>query len=213
MSRPIVFVLLFVCLLSISACSKVISKQEWSENYALMDGVRSTSPEMIDGNLKTLGKTLFPVETQNLYGATPASEVIITLPKKRKISRMVVHSRNLKTFDVLADKGGGTGDRINWKLVGEVKSVQKNPIDISLRTVFPTERIRVRILSTSDDAELRRMHRARTGGGRGHGAHRRAAGEIFEVELYGFQSAEEIAEKEAEEILDSQEKELDDLLK
>ena len=213
MSRPIVFVLLFVCLLGISACAKVISKQEWSENYALMEGVKSTSPEMIDGNLKTLGKTLFPVETQNLYGATPASEVIITFPKKRKISRMVIHSRNLKTFDVLADKGGGTGDRINWKLIGEVKSVQKNPIDISLRTAFPTERIRVRVLSTSDDAELRRRHRARTGGGRGHGAHRRAAGEIFEVELYGYQSAEEIAEKEAEAVLDSREKELDDLLK
>lgn len=213
MSRPIVFVLLFVCLLGISACAKVISKQEWSENYALMEGVKSTSPEMIDGNLKTLGKTLFPVDTQNLYGATPASEVIITLPKKRKISRMVVHSKNLKTFDVLADKGGGTGDRVNWKLVGEIKSVQKNPIDISLRTAFPTERIRVRILSTSDDAELRRRHRARTGGGRGHGAHRRAAGEIFEVELYGYQSAEDIAEKEAEAVIDSREKELDDLLK
>ena len=213
MSRLTVFLLLFVCLSGIVACSKVISKQEWSENYALMDGVKSTSPEMIDGNLKTLGKTLFPVETQNLYGGSPASHVVITLPKKRKISRIVIHSENLKTFDVLADKGGGTGDRINWKLIGEVKSVQKNPIDLSLSGSFPTDRIRVRILSTSDDAELRRRHRARTGGGRGHGAHRRAAGEIFEVELYGYQSAEGIAEKEAEEILDSREQELDDLLK
>ena len=212
MSRLTVSLLLFICILGISSCSKVISKQEWSENYALMDGVKSTSPEMIDGNLKTLGKTLFPVE-QNLYGGSPSSDVVITLPKKRKISRIVIHSQNLKTFDVLADKGGGTGDRIDWKLVGEVKSVQKNLVDLSLGGTFPTDRIRVRVLSTSDDAELRRRHRARTGGGRGHGAHRRAAGEIFEVELYGYQSAEEIAEKEAEDILDSREKELDDLLK
>ena len=213
MSRLTVFLSLFTCLFGIAACSKVISKQEWSENYALMAGVTSTSREMIDGNLKTLGKTLFPVETQNLYGASPASEVVITLPKKRKISRMVIYSENLKTFDVLADKGGGTGNRVNWKLVGEVKSVQNNPVDLSLRTAFPTERIRVRVLSTTDDAELRRRHRARTGGGRGHGAHRRAAGEIFEIELYGYQSEDDIAEKEAEEVLDSREKELDDLLK
>lgn len=213
MSRLTVLLSLFICILGIAACSKVISKQEWSENYALLDGVKSTSPEMIDGNLKTLGKTLFPVGTQNQYGGSPASEVVITLPTRRKISRMVIYSENLKTFDVLADKGGGTGDRVNWKLVGEVKSVQKNPIDLSLRTAFPTERIRVRVLSTSDDAELRRRHRARTGGGRGHGAHRRAPGEIFEIELYGYKSAGDIAEEEAEAILDTREKELDDLLK
>ena len=213
MSRLTVFLLVFICLSGIAACSKVISKQEWSENFALMDGVKSTVPAMIDGNLKTLGKTQFPVETQNLYGGSPASEVIITLPKRRKISRIVVHSENLKTFDVLADQGGGTGDRVNWKLVGEVKSVKNNPIDLSIRGTFPTERIRVRVLSTTDDAELRRRHRARTGGGRGHGAHRRAPGEIFEIELYGYQSEEDIAEKQAEEVLDSREKELDDLLK
>ena len=46
---------------------------------------------------------------------------------------MVIHSENLKTFDVLADQGGGTGDRVNWKLVGEVKSVKSNPINIYLR--------------------------------------------------------------------------------
>ena len=213
MSRLIVLFLLFLCLSGIVGCAKVISKQEWSENYALMDGVRSTSPEMIDGNLKTLGKTSFPVGAQNVYGASPASEVVITFPKKRKISRMVIHAENLKTFDVLADEGGGTGDRVNWKLVGEVKSVKKNPINLSLRASFHTDRIRIRVLTTSDDAELRRRHRARTGGGRGQGAHRRAPGEIFEIELYGYQSAEEVAEKEAEEILGSREKELDELLK
>ncbi len=213
MIRLTVLLLALIYLSGVAACSKVISKQEWSENYALMDGVKSTSPEMIDGNLKTLGKTRFPVETQNLYGTSPASEVVITFPKRRKVSRMVIHSENLKTFDVLADQGGGTGDRVNWKLVGEVKSVKSNPINIFLRGTFPTERVRVRVLSTTDDAELRRRHRARTGGGRGHGAHRRAPGEIFEIELYGYKSEEDIAEKQEEEIIDSREKELDDLLR
>ena len=44
MSRPIVFVLLFVCLLGISACAKVISKQEWSENLRAYGGRKVNKP-------------------------------------------------------------------------------------------------------------------------------------------------------------------------
>ncbi len=40
----------------ITGCSTIFSAQEWSNNYALMDGVQSTSPEMIDGNFETIGE-------------------------------------------------------------------------------------------------------------------------------------------------------------
>ncbi|MDE0088580.1 MAG: hypothetical protein OXU23_22855, partial [Candidatus Poribacteria bacterium] len=52
------FNFLFVFLISfmITGCSTIFSAQEWSDNYALMDGVQSTSPEMIDGNLETIGE-------------------------------------------------------------------------------------------------------------------------------------------------------------
>lgn len=213
MSRLFILLSLFIYCSGMTACSKVISKQEWSENYALADSVKSTSPEMIDGNLKTLGTTAFPESAQNIYGASPASEVVITFPEKKKIRRIVIHSENLKIFDVFADKGGSALKNIDWQLVKEIKSVKKNPIDVSLPISFPTDKIRVRVLATSDDAELRRRQRARTGGGRRSGANRRAAGKIFEIELYGYQSAEDIAEQEAEEEIDSREIELDDLLK
>merc|ERR1711964_589467 len=103
MSRLLILLSLFIYFSGMVGCSTIISKQEWSENYALADSVKSTSPEMIDGNLKTLGTTAFPASAQNVYGASPASEVVITLPKKKKIRRIVIHWENLKTFDVFAD--------------------------------------------------------------------------------------------------------------
>lgn len=213
MSRVIISIGLFICILGMLSCSKLISKQEWSENYALLQGVTSTSPEMIDGNLRTLGQTVFPESARNAYGASPASEVIITLPKKKKIRRIVIHSANLKIFDVFADKGGSAIKSTDWQLVKELKSVDRNPIDLSLPVSFATDKIRLRVLGTSDDAALRRKQRARSGGGRLSGANRRAAGKIFEIELYGYQSPEDIAEREAVEINNSREQELDDLLK
>ena len=71
--------------------------QEWSENYALLEGVRATSPAMIDGNLRTMGETAFPEGSQGFSGVSPASEAVITLPEKKLIRRIVIQPRNLRT--------------------------------------------------------------------------------------------------------------------
>jgi hypothetical protein len=199
---------LLVCLGFLLGCggitSKIVSKQEWSENYALMKGATATSPEMIDGNARTLGETTFPEAAQGILGASPSSEAIVTLPEKKVIRRIVINSANLKTFDVFADRGSG-----DWQLVKQIKSVKSNPIELSVPTSFPTDHIRIRVLTTDDDAEVRRKERARTGG-RGFTESRRAVGKIYEVELYGYKSTEETSTQKTE---DQREKELDELLK
>ena len=50
-------------------------------------------------------KTTFPAGSQGFIGANPASQVVITLPEKKVIRRIVVHSDNLTEFDIFADKG------------------------------------------------------------------------------------------------------------
>ena len=210
MCRLFAILLVLICSISMISCSALISKQEWSDNYTQIEGVRATSPEMIDGNPRTVGETTFPEGAQGVYGASPASEAIITFPEKMMFRRIVIHSDNLKTFDVFADKGGSSIKGIDWQLVKEVKAAKSNPIDLSLPVAFPTDKIRVRVLNTSDDAALRRKERARSGGFNRGSRNRRAVGKIFEIELYGYKSTKESAEKKE---TDQREQELDELLK
>jgi hypothetical protein len=195
---------ILVCLVLVAGCG-LATKQEWSENYALMEGVRATNPAMIDGNPKTMGETAFPEGSQGYAGVSASSEAIITLPEKRFIRRIVIHSENLKEFDVFADKGNN-----DWRVIKEVKSVESSPIDLTVTAPFPTDRIRVRVLATEDDAEVRRSQRARSGGFNRFEANRRAPGKISEIELYGYKTGEETTQEKMEE---QRESELDELLK
>lgn len=197
-----------ICLIFMTGCSALFSEQEWSENYAVMEGVQSTVPQAIDGKLNTVGETTFPASTEGFMGANAASQVVITLPEKKVIRRIVIHSDNLSSFDIYADKGSIAVDA-DWQLIKDVKSVKQSPIQISLLIPFPTDRIRLRVLGTKDDALLNRQRRARSGGFRGWDANRRAAAKIREIELYGYKTAKQV---EAEEATDKREKELDDLL-
>lgn len=200
---------LLICLSVIMiGCSALLSQQEWSDNYALLEGTSATSPQMIDGNMNTIGETKLPAGTQAGFGSSPSPEAIVTLPEEKVIRRIVIHSDNIKSFDVFADKGGIIVDT-DWELIKEIKSVKTNPIVIPVLNSFPTKRIRVRILSTTDDASLKRRQRSRTGGFGGFGGNRRAHAKIKEIELYGYKTVEQTKTDQAAE---SREKELDDLL-
>ena len=198
--------LCFVAVLS--GCAALFSEQEWSENYALMEGTQATSPQMIDGKFNTIGETTFPAGSQGFIGSNPASQVVIILPEKKTIRRIVVHSDNLTEFDIFADKGSIAVDA-DWQLIKDIKSVKISPIQISLLIPFPTDRIRLRVLGTKDDALLNRQARARTAGRGWNTGGRRAVGKIREIELYGYKTSEQVA---VEEATDKREKELDDLL-
>ena len=208
MYRFITLFALFAFIVMLSGCAALFSEQEWSENYSLLEGTQATSPQMIDGKLNTIGETTFPAGSQGFVGANPASQVVITLPEKKVIRRIVVHSDNLTEFDIFADKGSIAVDA-DWQLIKDVKSVKSNPIKISLLIPFPTDRIRLRVLGTKDDALLSRQERARSAGRGWNVGSRRAVGKIREIELYGYKTSEQVA---VEEATDKREKELDDLL-
>ena len=206
--RFTLLILLFCFCAMLTSCSALFSEQEWSENYALMEGVQSTVPQAIDGKLNTVGETTFPASTEGFMGANAASQVVITLPEKKIIRKIVIHSDNLSQFDVYADKGSITANQ-DWQLIKDVKSVKQSPIQVSLLIPFPTNRIRLRVLGTRDDALLNRQQRARSAGRGWNTGNRRAAAKIREIELYGYKTAEQV---EAEAATDKREKELDDLL-
>ncbi len=208
MYRFITLLALFAFIIILSGCAALFSEQEWSENYSLLEGTQATSPQMIDGKLNTIGETTFPAGSQGFVGANPASQVVITLPEKKVIRRIVVHSDNLTEFDIFADKGSIAVDA-DWQLIKDVKSVKSSPIKISLLIPFPTDRIRLRVLGTKDDALLSRQERARSAGRGWNVGSRRAVGKIREIELYGYKTSEQVA---VEEATDRREKELDDLL-
>ncbi len=198
--------LLFICLYSLSlfGCA-IVAKQEWSDNYASVEGVRATNARMIDGNIRTFGESAFREGSQDGFGPAPTSQAIVMLPERKVIRRVVIHSDNLKKFTVYADKGSE-----NWEVIKEVNNVTSNPIDLSVTAPFPTDKIRVRVLGTTDDASLRRGQRRRNFWASGN---RRAPAKIYEIELYGYQSATAADAEEPMGSQDQSEAELDQLLK
>ena len=210
MSRIFTTLSISIILISFLGCgvlTSLVGKEEWSDNYALMDGVTATAPEMIDGNLKTSGKTAFPTGADQAYATSSISEVVVTLPEKQSIYKVVIHSANLKTFDLMADKGDN-----NWYTVKEVKSVRRNPIEVRLSAI--TNKIRVRVKATTSDAEFRREREAGRGwdGGGTRRGNRRAPADISEIELYGYASSAQVASTAPSEEKMSEEDELDQLL-
>ena len=141
-------------------CSALLSPQEWSENYALLDGVQASSMQMIDGDLNTVGKTNSTNKTNSRVGSSPAPEVIVSLPNKKVVRKVIIHSDNIKKFRLYADKGGSAISDTDWCMIKEVQSVRSNPIVIPVFYSFPTDQIRIAVLETTDDAALSRKSNA-----------------------------------------------------
>ena len=204
MDRYLGLLSICLCFLFMVGCG-IVAKQEWSENYASMTGVRATNAKMIDGNIRTFGETAFREGTQDTFGPAPTSQAVVLLPDRKVIRRVVIHSDNLKKFTVYADKGNE-----DWQIIKEINNVTSNPIELSVNAPFLTDKIRLRVLGTTDDAALRRGQRRRNFWASGN---RRAAAKIYEIELYGYQTATVAGAAKAEESGDQSEDELDQLLK
>ena len=218
--RFTVFLSLFGLAVISVGCHILIAEQEWSENYALMDGAQSTVPQVIDGNLNTIGETQAMAAGVYSYGRTAGSEIIITLPEKKQIRKLIIHSDNIKKLNLYADKGGTALSDTDWQLIKEIKSVKSYPLEVPIVYAFPTQRIRLVILDTSDDASLYRRDKAnfytettaeqRNRFGSTRGMFRRSYnGRISEIEIYGYKSAKETASANTE---NKREEELDTIL-
>lgn len=180
------FLIIFLLCLTIISCGSplgqmLFKEQEWSENYALEDGVRCTAPEAVDGDLNTKGKAVFPegVYGRPVIGAFPNAEVMITLPKKRTINKIVIHSDDLSDFRVMASAGGKEGQE-NWKLIKEFSNNSQK--EIVIRTSVHTDKILIR---ARGKAPIETTESVRVLGGIVT-SRKIIEPEIKEIELYGF---------------------------
>ena len=164
-NRRILLPLLLGCL-GLMGCKagQLFQAQEWSENYALMPGTTCTSPAMIDGNVNTVGEA--------------GREIMITLPERRSIHRIVLRNINFKDF-VIYQSRVGEG---NWQ---KIRVVENNRLrDLDLRVTATTESVRFRIGGTLEDQ--RAASRIDSFTGRVTPQRKRAPRRAGEIELYGF---------------------------
>ncbi len=185
MRRLVLILYLGSISISLIGCSSplfqaIFQEQEWSENYALDEGVTCTSPEMIDGDLITAGKAVFPerVYGRTVYGAFPSAEAEVALPGKKSIHKIVIYSANLSDFEVLAS----IGERGDWKLIEEFHNNTKKEIVIKASVI--TDKIKIRARGNSTFAGTERG--IARGGVITLQNSKMEEPEIQEIELYGF---------------------------
>jgi len=188
MQKSIFVIIVLLLIIAMSSCGNlstqnIFKEQQWSENYAKADGVKSTSPEIIDGDMNTVGKIPFPegIYGKPIVGAFPNAEAIITLPEKKNISKIVIRSDNLSDFKVLASVGI-VGGKEDWKLIKEFTNNKLK--EIIIRTSVQTDKILIRargIAPISSTESTRVMGGVVT-------SRKVMEPEIREIELYGFES-------------------------
>ena len=208
----LIYLLLVLSVVSFYGCTAApafIADQTWSENYALMEGVQANDPAIVDGDLKTIGQSQYAeASSDTVQSHHASSESVIFLPDPQSIHRIVMHSSNVKAFDIWVTDNQG-----RWGRIKEIKSVEQEVIDVRLNRAVHTSGVKIRIRRTSDDAELRQKNIQRVRGWRVYSGHVKAPAKISEIELYGFiskQDVEDVQNAISEEEAD--EKELDELL-
>ena len=174
MLRNLAIVCVVVLAVVLAGCAtagkSIVAKQTWSENYARLKGVEATAPAMVDGDPGTSADTQTPSDSS---AATKYTEAVVKLPEPKSIRRIVIDSTNLQSFAVYA---GGTTEN-DWKMLSEIKSTEDRKITLNVSAT--TDKIRVRVVKTSDDTT--------TPGGLGSQARlKRAPAKIKEIELYGY---------------------------
>ena len=173
--------------------------QQWSENYALMEGAKSNDPVIIDGNLETIGQSQTKKSSGSLRLDTNlTSEVIILLPDKKTLYRVVVHSSNLQDFQLMT-----LNSMREWHQIYEQRANKEAIIDIRLKRAVTTNGIKLVVRKTADDAarkrknlKLERENEVTAGGKvrRGRQVYKmygplKAPAKIAEMELYGYAGA------------------------
>ena len=151
--------------------STVFSAQEWSENYALMEGVTCSDQEMIDGNIKTFGSS--------------GHQIMINLPERKTIHRLVFRQTNIQGLTLYIDRNND--DKNNWMKWEQIDANRESTFEI--RKVFNAQRMRILIGATSDDQIIaEEFTHSRVGIQRK--TVERGVPFVHEIELYGFEVKE-----------------------
>ena len=151
--------------------STLFAAQEWSQNYALMEGVSCSAQEMIDGDIKTFGSS--------------GHQIMINLPERKTIHRLVFRQTNIQGLTLYIDRNNE--DENDWMKWEQVDANREYTFEI--RKVFNAKRMRILIGATSDDQRIaEEFTHSRVG------IHRRTvergAPFVHEIELYGFEVKE-----------------------
>ena len=159
----------------VSGCqSQVIQmlfKPQEFYNYAVTQGVTCTSPEMIDGDVKTRG-----------YAA--GRWIHLNLPDRKAIHRIIIRGTNI-TRAMVYEKLEGEG---RWRVIQQIEYNQSPVIDRRVSGVV-TDAIRIYISGTTDDKKKAGEYDPRRGAIVAPIVLGRAF--IHEIEVYGFVSKEE----------------------
>ena len=116
---------------------RLILEQEWGPNLA--QEATSLEPNLTDGNLGT--KAAIPLRLTNLHKLSgyPPAEIIIQLKSAKEIRRIIVHSQDLKDFQVWAYN---QAER-DWQPIALVKSHQ--PPSSTIKVKAKTDRIKIKV--------------------------------------------------------------------
>ena len=147
----------------------LIEPQEYY-NYAVTEGVTCTSPEMIDGDVKT-------------RGYADGRWIYLNLPTRKAIHRITIRGTNIINA-MIYQKLDGEG---RWKAILQVQNNESPVIQTRVNGVV-TEAIRIYISGTTDDEKKASQYDPR----RGAIVPQIKLGRPFahEIEVYGFVSKE-----------------------
>lgn len=126
---------IFICLI-ISGCQSkalqmIIEPQEW-ENLSIAKGVTCTAPEMIDGDLRTVG-----------YAKD--GWIHLRLPTRKTIHKIVLKGTNITDATVFKKIEGDQ----RWPAIMQIRNNRSNVIQ--LRRSFVTQAIRIYVSGTTED--------------------------------------------------------------
>ena len=117
-----ILLLICACVIVLGCQSKafqmLIEPQEW-ENLSVADGVTCTAPEMIDGNLKTVGYA-------------KGRWIHLTLPTRKTIHRIIIRGTNI-TDAILYKQLEGDG---RWQAILVVHNNRGNAIEMRRSIVW-----------------------------------------------------------------------------
>lgn len=190
------FVMLLLLPFILTAC---LVSQQWSENYALMEGVKANDPVIVDGNLNTVGQSQMKKGSGSLdLDRWQNSESIIILPEKKKIYQVTIHSSNLQDFQLLALNTLG-----EWDVIHDQQHNKAKVIDVRLKRSVTTDGIKLLVRETTDDkarrrqnAKIERENEVTSGGKVRKGGYvykitgpQTAHAKIAEIKLFGYADA------------------------
>lgn len=195
-NNRIYFLTILLLPILLTAC---VVGQQWSENYALMEGVNANDPVIVDGDLGTVGQSQMKKGSGSLdLDRWQNSESIIILPEKKKIYRVTIHSSNLQDFQLLALNTLG-----EWDVVHDQQHNKEKVIDVRFKRFVTTDGIKLLVRKTADDkarrcqnSKIERENEVTSGGKVRKGSYvykitgpQTAPAKIAEIRLFGYAEA------------------------